>query len=86
LAEGEEKLNAGKAYLSILVKEKDECDAKCKQLQTDADLCLKKKKETEDELQMNKLRLKRAEKLLGGLADEKARWIEEVKRFKHETG
>jgi len=86
LAEGQEKLDAGKAYLSILVKEKEECDAKCLQLQTDADLCLKKKKETEDELKMNKLRLVRANKLLGGLADEKSRWIDEVKRFKHETG
>jgi len=40
------------------------------------------KKKTEDELQANKQRLVRANKLLGGLADEKARWLEEVKRYK----
>jgi len=84
LADGQRKLDEGTAILERLNREKDECDAKCSQLKKDADECQRKKKETEEELQMNKLRLIRAHKLLGGLADEKARWKEEVQKFKYE--
>jgi len=42
---------------------------------------MKKKEETQQNLELNKLRLVRANKLLSGLKDEKNRWTEEVKKF-----
>lgn len=82
LSEGEKKLGEGQKLLDKLNKEKEECEAKCSKLKSDAEECQKKKEETQNNLEMNKLRLVRAKKLLGGLADEKARWEGEVKRFR----
>jgi len=80
LAEGEFKLNEGQKLLDKLNQEKEECDAKCKKLEDEAEACEKKKLETQNNLEMNKLRLVRAKKLLGGLEEEQSRWQEEVKK------
>lgn len=81
LSEGEKKLAEGQGLLDKLNKEKDECESKCTKLQTEAEDCMKKKEETQMNLELNKLRLVRANKLLSGLKDEKSRWTEEVKRL-----
>jgi len=82
LNEGQAKLDERNVILNKLNIEKEECDAKCAQLKREAEDTLRVKKETEETLERNKIKLVRAHKLLGGLADEKARWQEEVKRFR----
>jgi len=84
LNEAQAQLKEGQDLLDRLNAEKDECIRKCNALQADADECQRKKVETENNLQLNKLRLIRANKLLSGLADEKKRWEEEVKRLRYE--
>jgi len=80
LDEANGKLKVGQDFLDKLNKEKEECDAKCNKLKAESEECQQKKEQTQNDLEQNKLRLVRAKKLLGGLADEKARWQEEVKR------
>lgn len=49
-------------------------------LRVDSEECFKRKEATIAELDQNNFRLMRAKKLLGGLEDEKSRWLVEVKR------
>jgi len=65
-----------------LTKQKEECEAKVSELRRQADECNRKKETTQNEVESNKLKLVRAKKLLDGLADEKARWEDEVKRLR----
>jgi len=85
MAEGEKKLQEGKAFLDKLKKEEEDCEKKCEQLQDEARKCQKEKEETQVKLEQNKMRLIRANKLLSGLREEKTRWNEEVKRLMSET-
>jgi len=74
------------AILNKLNQEKEECENKKNKLEKEAYDCQKRKEETQQNLELNKLRLHRANKLLNGLADEKDRWEEEVKRLRFEGG
>jgi len=82
LKEGQEKLDAGQKILDALNKDLKECEEKVAKLKAEATECKELKDRTENDLAMNEKRLVRADKLLGGLADEQTRWGEEVKRFK----
>lgn len=85
LTDGEKKIQDGQMQLDKLNREKDECEKKCSKLQREAEECLKKKEETLVNLELNKQRLVRANKLLSGLKDEKSRWGEEVVRMAEES-
>jgi len=82
LEDGNKKLEIGKNLLSQLQAELDACEKKCRELKEDSAKCQKEKDDTLALLDMNKLRLVRARKLLGGLAEEKSRWEDEVKRLR----
>lgn len=84
LKEGQEKLDAGQKILDALNKDLKECEDKVATLKAEAAECKALKDKTENDLALNEKRLARADKLLGGLAAEKERWENEVKRFKYE--
>jgi len=82
LEEGNRQLAVGTKLLNQLQAEQEACEKKAAALNEESAACQKKKDETQDQLNTNRLRLIRAKKLLGGLADEKSRWEEEVKRLR----
>jgi len=65
--------------------DKNECEQKCDKLFREAQECQRHKEEVANNLQLNKMRLIRATKLLSGLKDEKERWKEDVQEFKKNT-
>jgi dynein heavy chain len=81
LKEGQEKLDAGQKILDALNADLKDCEEKVARLQAEAAECKATKEATETELALNEKRLVRAGKLLGGLADEKERWEDLVKKF-----
>merc|ERR1711871_410743 len=74
LAEAEAKLGGVMAELNVKQDEVAAINAKVAKLQSDYKASMDKKKSLEDQAQQTKDRLVRAEKLIGGLGDEKVRW------------
>ena len=79
LAEAEEKLRKASEQLAAKKAQLAEVEALLLDLNTQLDLCNKKKKSLEVQVNECSERLERAEKLLGGLSTEKVRWEERVK-------
>jgi len=78
LAMGEEKQRLGQEILDKLNIEKKECEDKCNSLNDEQNKCLKQKEEIQNNIEYNKLKLVRANKLLLQLKDEYIRWNDEI--------
>ena len=85
LIDGEKKLQDDQIQLDKLNREKYECEKKCSKLQKEAEECLKNKKETQVNLELNKQRLVRVNKQLSVLKDEKSRRGEELFRMEDQS-
>ncbi|VEL22959.1 unnamed protein product, partial [Protopolystoma xenopodis] len=74
LEETEQMLSESRARLKA-------CEQRIVNLQAKYDECIRRQKELEDKSQLCEARLLRADKLIGGLINEKARWQETVSSF-----
>nr|VZI05919.1 unnamed protein product [Spirometra erinaceieuropaei] len=78
LQAAEIELKATEAILAEARERLKACQDRIASLQTKYDECIRKQKELEDKSALCEARLIRADKLIGGLASEKSRWIVSV--------
>ena len=84
----QERLRIATEDLAVTQRQLDEAKAKLREveegiatLQAKYEDCVQKKEELENKCSLCQARLGRADKLIGGLADEKGRWQESVNQL-----